>query len=243
VCPEYRLVVDNRVAWESEAQSWLRWARQPGHDAYWQFRYAFFAIVPTAGRLTLDVGCGEGRVARDLIARGHTVAAFDGSPTLVRSAADADHRGRYCVGDAAHIPFQAGSFDIAVAYNCLMDVDDMSGAVHEIARVLSPGSALCICVPHPFVDAGAFESEAENAPYRLTEPYLESRAFDGIEECDGLSMHFTGWSHTLEEYVSVLASAGFVIDALREPRPESSTGRYARWHRLPMFLNLRAIKR
>jgi hypothetical protein len=56
-------------------------------------------------------------------------------------------------------------------------------------------------------------------------------------------MHFTGWSHTLEEYVSVLVDAGFVVDALREPVPESKTGRYERWHRYPMFLNLRAIKR
>ena len=235
--------MDNRAAWEAEAQSWLRWARSPGHDAYWQYRDAFFRIVPAPGRHTLEVACGEGRVTRDLIARGHTVTALDGSPTLVQHAAEADQHGHYCIGDAAGTPFQAGSFDVAVAYNCLMDFDDMPASVNEIARVLLPGGTFCICVPHPLVDSGGFESEQVDSPFRLTEPYLETRAFDGIEERDGLSMHFTGWSHTLEEYVSVLVNAGFVIDALREPTPASKTGRYERWHRYPMFLNLRAIKR
>jgi hypothetical protein len=47
--------------WEWQAEDWARWARTPGHDSYWLFRDLFFdAIVPTPGRLTLEVGCGEG---------------------------------------------------------------------------------------------------------------------------------------------------------------------------------------
>ena len=68
----YFLVMDNRAAWGSEAEAWVRWARwarTPGHDAYWQYREAFFRdVVPAPGRRTLEMGCGEGRVARDLVA-------------------------------------------------------------------------------------------------------------------------------------------------------------------------------
>ena len=66
-------------SWEWQAEDWARWARTPGHDSDWVFRDLFFdAIAPTPGRLTLEVGCGEGRVARDLAQRGHTVVAADG---------------------------------------------------------------------------------------------------------------------------------------------------------------------
>jgi hypothetical protein len=61
-----------RDAWDVHAQDWFSWAREPGHDSYWRFhRDAFLPLIPAPGRLTLDIGCGEGRVGRDLEQRGH----------------------------------------------------------------------------------------------------------------------------------------------------------------------------
>jgi hypothetical protein len=61
------------MGFEERAQGWLAWTRTPDHDAYWRYRDAFFALVPEPGAATLEVGCGEGRVVRDLVARGHRV--------------------------------------------------------------------------------------------------------------------------------------------------------------------------
>jgi hypothetical protein len=49
---------------ESQAESWIAWARTPGHDACWSYRDAFFELLPRPGLRTLEVGCGEGRVSR-----------------------------------------------------------------------------------------------------------------------------------------------------------------------------------
>src|SRR5205085_4681501 len=68
-------------AWEREARAWIEWARAPGHDSYWRFhRDQFLDLVPPPGRLTLDLGCGEGRLSRDLQARPHPVAGIARSP-------------------------------------------------------------------------------------------------------------------------------------------------------------------
>lgn len=115
----------------------------------------FFALLPAPEGDALEVGCGEGRVCRDLRALGYRPTGIDGSPTLVGLAA-ADPEGRYLVGDAAALPCPDGDFRIVVAYNVLMYVDDLDGVVREIARVLAPGGAFAACVPHPFADAGAF---------------------------------------------------------------------------------------
>jgi 2-polyprenyl-3-methyl-5-hydroxy-6-metoxy-1,4-benzoquinol methylase len=78
-------------SWEWQADEWLDWARTPGHDSYWHYRDLFLdAIVPGPGQWTLDVGCGEGRVARDLARLGHRVVAVDASPSLIASAAGTD---------------------------------------------------------------------------------------------------------------------------------------------------------
>jgi SAM-dependent methyltransferase len=149
------------------------------------FRDLFFdAIVPTPGRLTLEVGCGEGRVARDLAQRGHTVVALDGSPTLTAMAAATDPGGRYVVGDAAALPFGDGRFDIVVAYNSLMDVADMPASVREASRVLEPGGRLCVCVTHPTADAGKFQSKAPDAPFVIPGAYLGRHRIEDIFERD-----------------------------------------------------------
>ena len=103
------------LSWEHEAENWVRWVRRPGHDSYWYYRDAFFGeIVPRPGRQTLEIGCGEGRVARDLAARKHRVIGIDSSPTLIRYAREADPSGRYEVANAAALPFTAATFDLVV---------------------------------------------------------------------------------------------------------------------------------
>jgi SAM-dependent methyltransferase len=227
--------------WESQASNWLRWARTPGHDAYWHYRDGFFEqIAPTPGRATLEVGCGEGRVARDLSSRGHRVVGIDRSPVLLSAAKIADPNGCYLVAEASELPFPAETFDQVVAYNSLMDIDDMPGAVRELGRVLRRGGTLSISVTHPLNDAGSF---TDDSTFVIEHPYLEMRRFDETFERDGLAMTFLGWTHPLQDYVDALEAAGLHITRLREPQPDAAApGSYERWRRIPMFLQLRAVK-
>lgn len=237
----------SREHWEQESSNWAAWARRPNFDAYWKYAPAFFELVPRAGTRTLEVGCGEGRVSRDLAARGHRVIGVDASPTLIHLARDADTRGSYVMTDASALPFLAESFDLVVFYNSLMDVDDMDGSVHEAARVLSAGGALCACITHPMADAGRFESGEGEAPFVIEGSYLGARRpFDLEVERDGLRMHFNGWAYSLEDYFGAMEGAGLTIQAVREPSVDEATVSQnpseQRWRRIPNFLMWRALK-
>jgi SAM-dependent methyltransferase len=237
----------SREHWERESSNWAAWARRPDFDAYWKYSPAFFQLVPSAGDRTLEVGCGEGRVSRDLAARGHHVIGVDGSPTLVRLAQDADAHSSYLVADAAALPFAAEAFDLVVLYNSLMDVDDMVGCVSESSRVLRPGGSLCACVTHPMADAGRFESREPDARFVIEGSYLgDRREFEGTETRGDLRMNFKGWAYSLEEYLRPLETSGLMIQAVREPRFDDPSGTPSpsdeRWRRIPNFLMWRAIK-
>lgn len=232
-----------RGAWEEQAENWLRWARAPGHDSYWRFHGSrFLELVPEPGRLTLDVGAGEGRLSRDLARRGHTVIAIDAAYFMTEACATGDEPVAAAVGDAARLPIATAVADIGIAFMSLHDVDDLEGAVDELGRVMTPGGTLCIALVHPLNSAGRFEGEHGDAtrPFVIRGSYFEQLRYADDVERDGLRMRFESMHRPLEAYSKLLEHAGFGIDAIREvtePDPADS------WHRLPLFLHLVATRR
>src|SRR5205823_10308106 len=108
---------DLRSAWEEHASDFVAWARKPGFDSYWRFhRDLFLEIVPPPGRRTLDLGCGEGRLSRDLKSLGHRVVGVDASPTMLASAREADPAIEAHLAAAAALPFPDAAFDLVVAF-------------------------------------------------------------------------------------------------------------------------------
>jgi SAM-dependent methyltransferase len=237
--------VDLRKIWEKRAPDWLEWARTPGHDSYWYYSAGFLdEIVPRSPVYVLDVGCGEGRVARDLASRKHTVVAIDSSGFLITKAREADPRSAYLVGDGTLLPFPDGRFDVVTAYNSLQDMNDMPAAVREAARVLRHNGRFCVCTVHPMWDAGRFVSEESDADFSISGSYFEARTYEESFERDGLQMTFTSWRYSLERYARALEDAGLLIERVREPQPDQpfTDRRRERSQRVPMFLFIRAVK-
>jgi SAM-dependent methyltransferase len=237
--------------WEEEARNWIQWARTPDHDLFSYFAPSFFEeIVPPARGLTVEIGCGEGRVARDLASRAHSVVAVDSSSTLVRFARDADLRSAYLIGDATALPFADATFQTVVAYNSLQTMAmmvDMAQAVREVSRVLKPSGHFCFCVAHPMTDIGRVkEPSAAEVDLVISGSYFEHERVGETVTKDGLSMTFHGWTYALEDYVDALEGAGFLIERVREPVPSAEQAgkrpSLERWRRLPLFLSMRAVK-
>jgi SAM-dependent methyltransferase len=228
--------------WSQVAEEWVAWARKPNHDAFWAYRASLAAFIGRGTGNALDVGCGEGRISRELTACGFKVTAVDPVSQYVSAAVEARSAQNYAVAMATQLPFDNARFDLVVAYNVLMDLDDVPAALNEFRRVMRAGGQLVISVCHPFVDHGRFAGEAMNAAFVVEGTYFGRQRFEGVEERNGLRMHFAGWSHPLEAYGMALEAAGLAITSLREPVPDLDDGpnHMARWTRLPLFLWLKA---
>ena len=238
---------DLAAAWERNAKNWITWARAAGHDSYWRFsRDLFLEIVPRPGRRTLDLGCGEGRLSRDLKALGHEIVGVDLSETMLASAHEADPAIETHKADAAELPFADASFDCVVAFMSLQDIERLDESVAEAARVLERGGAFCIAIVHPMNSAGAFEGDEADSPFTITGSYLDANYYADEIARDGLELTLVSAHRPIQAYTDAVTDAGLLIERLREPPvPDHAltkpNGR--RWQRLPLFLHLRAVKR
>jgi SAM-dependent methyltransferase len=226
-------------AWEEQAEGWIRWARTPGVDDYFELYNfpSFLELLPAPGRRTVEIGCGEGRVSRALRGLGHSVVGVEPSGTLARAAYLAEPsipvaRGR---GDAT--PLAGGCADLVVCFMVLQDVDDLDAVCGEIARVLTPDGVACVAIVHPLASCGFPDPEGE---FQYVARYLDVMRNELAVERNGVEFTFHSAHRPIEQYSRAFESAGLVIQAIREPALSAdlvvSAPRLSRHLLLPNFL-------
>lgn len=106
------------------------------------------------GDAVLDVGCGPGLETSVLARRvgpGGRICGLDKSAAFIgearRRAAALDLAIDYEVGSADALPWPQGSFDHVRAERVLIYLDDVTGALSEMHRVLRPGGSLALIEP------------------------------------------------------------------------------------------------
>ena len=175
--------------------------------------------MPVRGLSVLDLGCGEGYVARQLRQRGASrVMGVDVSEQMIRIAEEQESKSRlgitYWTGDASELGrIEDGSVDLAVAvflFNYLNRTH--TGLVmREVHRVLRPGGRFIFSVPHPALPflrpkGPPFYFNAGGGGYFSSrDQQLEGR----IWRRDGVSVPVRCVHKTFEDFVNCLRAAGF----------------------------------
>ena len=116
------------------------------------------AFAPLAGKRILDIGCGEGTLARSLSARGARVSGVDPNAKALALACEAVPTGMFYRAGAESLPFADDSFDGAVFLNSFHHVPKpaMSLALTEAARVV--GATGLIVVIEPLAEGSFFSA-------------------------------------------------------------------------------------
>ena len=163
-------------------------------ESLWNRDYVERILVPQLdvpeGGNAVDVGTGFGALAFLLasVRPDLSITGVDPETGLIDGARAAAaglglERLRFEVADGASLPFETGSFDLAMCQTVLTHVPDPAGIVAEMARVLRPGGTFMAgewtdraLGSFGFDNASAWSLERAVDTYRLTKAYSIGRA-------------------------------------------------------------------
>jgi SAM-dependent methyltransferase len=208
-------------AWERNAR-WWQDGFTDGADPEYEEQILPLARTWLGGfRRVLDVGCGEGQVARlvrDAVGESVVVGC---DPTGAQLAVARERGGGpwYVRARAEQLPVRGGSFDAAVACLVFEHITDHEPAIAEVARALRPGGRFVLFLNHPLLQcpgSGWVVDHILDEEYWRIGPYLVPDVT--MEElAPGVVLPFV--HRPLSAYVNTLAAHGLRIVHMDEPAP------------------------
>lgn len=193
-------------------------AATPDMQAQRQAILATMALNP--GEVVLDVGAGNGIMARDILDQvgpSGSVSGLDAAAPMVAMARELCPRGNFVKGDASELPFNDASFDVVTAAQLICFLPDPDQALKEMNRVLRPGGRVVLLD----TDWGSLVWNSYNPPLMAkavdvyTRPYadahvprtlskrLNAAGFDVIG-CETLTV--LNWTPGPDNYVELTTS-------------------------------------
>ena len=233
--------------WEAHARWWQEGFTE-GADPEYAEQILPLAAAHLAGAAdVLDVGAGEGQIARVAAGAGASrvvgVEPARAQLALARERAGGPH---YARAEAAALPFPDGSFDAVVACLVFEHIDSADRALAEVGRVLRPDGRFLFFLNHPLLQApgsGWIDDHILHEQYWRIGPYLVEDS--SVEELDK-GVHVPFVHRPLSRYFNAMAANGLLVTRMDEPAPPpgflARAEEYTAAATIPRLLFLRAEK-
>ena len=254
------MTVRTRERWKRLAPEYLEALRRQERGDFLRYRLLTPRLMGILGPLTglkiLDVGCGDGTLARKMARKGASVQAFDWMETLMAYALERERKEglgiRYALADASRtFPYPSSRFDLVVCNMVLKDMPRIRTTVAEISRVLRKGGRFVLSVLHPcfYMNASQWKSRKAIAPgtprmsFALERPYSGPSFFP--KTVAGSRSEILHFHRPISDYFRLLREMGFLVSGLWEPVLKAGPSippRYAYATFLPPFLLVEALK-
>ena len=185
---------------------------------------ALRGLLPDLGGIrALDLGCGDGELARWLRAHGAvSVVGVDLSRKMLRLARERtqDRAISFVRAGLEEISFNRGAFDLVASSFALHYIQDYDAVMRRVAEWLSPGGVLVYSVEHPVCTAqvarqGWVADHVGRKLFWALDDYADEGRRTQRWYVDGV----VKFHRTVASLVNGAVAAGLVVERLEEPVP------------------------
>lgn len=196
------------ASWEANAALWTQAVRQgriPSRKAATDAAIveAILDGLPMGG-LVLDLGCGEGWLARALHQLGVQVHGIDGCASFIE-AARKDGRGTFehlNYAQVAEAPDRLGGPYDAIVFNFALLDDEAVSILRAARRALAPGGRVLLQTVHPL---------------SLDAPYTDGWRRELFTDIGAGFLPMPWYFRTVSSWIRTIHAAGLSVTDLREP--------------------------
>jgi SAM-dependent methyltransferase len=193
----------------------------------------------------VDLGCGNAAFGKEALLQGaRSYEGIEVSKAMVDIARQtlANTSGKVRHKSIETWRAQGEQVDLVSSRLALNYVENLKPVFQEMYEALRPGGRAIASVEHPVITSN-FASLAEG---RRTTWLVDNYFKSGARVHKWLGHEIAKYHHTLEEWFTLIKSAGFEIECVRESCPQKdnfySEEEYERRLRIPLFLFIVARK-
>ncbi|UNK18652.1 methyltransferase domain-containing protein [Paenibacillus sp. N3/727] len=196
----------------------------------------------------LDLGCGTATYGSELLELGASqYTGLEGSINMVEHARKTlDSMSNGCVIHLALEDWKApeAAYDLVVSRLVIHYVEDIDALFSHVYTSLKAGGSFVFSVEHPVMTSsyGLPKPAGQKQDWTIDNYFVA-----GGREQEWLGRTVKKFHRTVEDYFSALQRAGFVVEQIRESRPDerhfSNRETYERRLRIPLFFMMKGYKK
>lgn len=194
----------------------------------------------------LDLGCGDASIGKELLEHGAlSYLGIEGSQNMVALAQSTLYgtKGEVIHADIRSWDYPTDTFNLVISRLALHYLQDLETVFRQVFKTLKKDGRFVFSVEHPVITScdRAWKSGGVRQDW-IVDNYFET----GPRTTNWMGGRVVKYHRTIEDYYLSLQNAGFVVEQLKESRPQRERFQeeetYKRRQRIPLFLFLAAKK-
>ena len=168
-------------------------------------------------KCVLDAGCGNGYWTRRMAETAQRVVGVDFTEELIERARSrgVPKNAEFIIGNLERLLLAKDTFDVVLMSMVLLDLEDLSTPIGEIARVTKQGGKVIVSTTHPCFEnppnTQSLKDDQGNKTGRVVKNYFQTGLVKDQEN------HYQHWHYKISDIINMFAANHLFVEKMIEP--------------------------